>query len=274
MLAGLAALTASHTRLDARDGLALLALSTLSALGVQFFLVFCRLHDDIGSLDIPPTYELRRWLQVALPLLLTAAFQMILAQMDVLAVSAFLPPRTVAVYGVAARLSRFISLTQFAVYLALGPSLVAAHTRGERDRVRLAVAAATRWTFWPACAATLLLLAGGRWLLTLYGPGFTSAYFPLCLLSLGFLVNAASGPAMVILNMTGYHSVVSRVSGLTATGGVCLTLLLTWRFGAVGAAAASAAAMAVWNVFLAVAAQRHLGVQVFAFPLRAHKQEN
>ena len=104
----------------------------------------------------------------------------------------------------AARLARFTGLTQFAVYLALGPSLLA---------------------------------AGGRLLLALYGAGFGAAYVPLRILGVGFLINAAAGPAVVILNMTGHHYVVTRISGISALGGVCLSLLL---------------AMPVWNVWLAL----------------------
>lgn len=265
MLAGLAALALAGGRPDGRGGVTLLTVSTLLALGVQFLLVSRRLQDAVGPLEILPAYELRRWLHLSFPLLLTAGFQMILAQTDVLAVSALLSPRDVAVYGVAVKLARFISLTQFSVYLALGPSLVEAHTRGRHEAVQRAVSAATRWTFWPACAAAVLLTAGGRPLLALYGADFGPAYGPLCVLAAGFLVNAAAGPAMVILNMTGYHYIVTKVSGVSALGGVCLSLLLTWRFGVWGAASASALAMAVWNVWLALAARRHLRVHAFAF---------
>ena len=265
MLAALGALILAGARLDSRSGVALLAVSTLLALGVQFFLVSRRLHADVGFLPILPAYEVRRWLSFSFPLLLAAGFQMVLAQTDILTVSALLAPREVAVYGVAARLARFISLTQFAVYLALGPSLVEAHTRGEDEAVQRAVSAATRWTFWPACAAALLLAVGGHSLLALYGPGFGAAYGLLCILGLGFLVNAAAGPAMVILNMTGHHYVVMKVSGISALGGVCLSLLLTWRFGGWGAAAASALTMAGWNVWLALHVQKDLRVQAFAF---------
>lgn len=264
MLASLAVLTACGVRLDSRSRIALLAASTVLALGCQLFLVLRHLHDDIGFLPITPAYEMRRWLHLSFPLLLTAGFQMVLAQMDVLTVSALLSPREVAVYGVAARLSRFISLTQFAVYLALGPSLAEAHARGDHDMVQRAVTAATRWTFWPACGATLVLMACGHFLIALYGPGFSGAYVPLCILGLGFLVNAAAEPAMVILNLTGFHYVVTKVSGLTALVGIPLSLLLTWRFGSVGTAAASALAMGVWNVCLAIMAQRFLHVHVFA----------
>lgn len=274
MLAGLTALTLAGVRLDSRGGIILLTASTLPALGAQFLLVSRRLHDAVGPLEIPPAYETRRWLRLSFPLLLTAGFQMVLAQTDILTVSALLPPRDVAVYGVAARLARFISLTQFSVYLALGPSLVEAHALGRHAAVQRAVSAATRWTFWPACAAAVLLAACGRPLLAVYGAGFGAAYGPLCVLSLGFLVNAAAGPAMVILNMTGHHYVVTKVSGVTALGGVCLSLLLTWRFGALGAAAASALTMTAWNVWLALAARRHLCVNAFAFPVAVKEGRN
>ena len=261
LLAALAALLGTGVRLDSRGSVLLLTAATLAALGVHLRLVARRTRLEAGPFFSPAAYELRLWLSVSAPLLLTAVFQMILAQTDILVVSFLQPPREVAVYGVAARLARLISLTQFAVYLALGPSLVEAHLAGRRDAVQQAVSAATRWTFWPACAMGLLLATGGPVLLSLYGSGFGTAYGPLCLLGAGFLVNAAAGPAVVLLNMTGHQYVVTKVSGLTAVGGVGLSLLLTAKFGLAGAAAASALAMAAWNLWLAWEAQSRLQVR-------------
>ncbi len=273
MLAALAAAVRAGVRLDSRAGVLLLASSTLFALGIQFLLISRRSASDPGALTAPPAYALRRWLHLAFPLLLTAGFQMVLAQTDILVVSALLPPRQVAIYGVAAKLARFIGVTQFAVYLALGPSLVQAHMRGQHEAVQQAVSAAARWTFWPACAAALLLASGGRFLLSVYGPAFSPAYGPLCILGAGFLVNAGAGPVMVILNMTGHSYVVTKISGVSALGGVCLSLLLTARFGVWGAASASALAMAVWNVWMAVEVQRHLHVRAFVFRRRQHSRD-
>ncbi len=263
MLLPLALLLGGGAKIGRLGGMGLLTLSTGAALFVQFFWVRRRIVEEAGRQPVPPAYEMRRWLQDAWPLLLAAGFQMLLAQMDVLTMAALRPAREVAAYGAAARLSRMIGFWTYGVYLALGPSVANAYARGDLGTVQRTATAAVRWTFWPSCAAMALLVGFGRPLLGLYGPGFAAGYSVLCTLGLGFLVNTAAGPVMVVLNMTGRQKVVSSVSGWTALGGVVLSLLLTWRLGALGAAAASALAMAVWNVWLALWLNKHLGIHVF-----------
>ena len=267
MLAGLAALVATGQHPGSLGAVGLLLLSTLAALGAQALLVTRRFRQIVGSRkiasEIVSEHETRRWLQISFPLLLTAGFQMLLAQMDVLTVSALRPAHEIAVYGAAAKLSRFILLTMPAVYLALGPSVSAAHWRGDTPAVQRAVTAAARWTFWPSCAAAIALCVFGKFVLSAYGPGYMGAYVPLCILSLGFLLNAGAGPSMVLLNMTGHQAEVSRISGWTAVGGIAASLALTWTLGLAGAALASALAMIVWNVWLSERAGKHLGVSPF-----------
>lgn len=276
MLAGLVVLVHTNSPLSSHDTVGLLLFSTVAALGLHHALARRRLREIVGPAAFQqPEYETRRWLAVALPLLLTAGFQMLLAQMDVLTLSALRPEREVAVYGAAARLSRLILLTAPAVSLALGPLVAAAFVRGDLPAVQRAVTTAVRWTFWPSALAVTGLCVFGRPLLGLYGTGFTGAYPVLCLLSLGFLVNAAAGPSLVLMNMTGHQAVVARISGWTAAGGVTASLLLTTALGLMGAALASALAMTVWNVWLSLDARKLLGVRPFIWEQKlkaAHKQ--
>ncbi len=278
MLAGLVALVHAGLTLSSRDAVGLLLFSTVAALGLHHGLARRRLREIVGPAALltleeeTPEYETRRWLTVAVPLLLTAGFQMLLAQMDILTMSVLRPEREVAVYGAAARLSRLILLTAPAVSLALGPLVAAAFVRGDLPTVQRAVTAAVQWTFWPSALAVAGLCVFGQPLLGLYGAGFPGAYPALCILSLGFLINAAAGPSLVLMNMTGHQDVVARVSGWTAAGGVAASLLLTAALGLVGAALASALAMTVWNVWLSLSARRLLGIRAFIWQQRTFKQ--
>ena len=94
----------------------------------------------------------------------------------------------------------------------------------------------------------------------LFGEPFAVAYLPLVILLCGQLVNAATGSAGPLLNMTGHERDTARGVAVGAGVSVVLNLLLVPPFGLYGTAAATAASLATWNILLWFAVRRRLGV--------------
>lgn len=231
--------------------------------GVQF-LVFRRDMKARASADVP-IYETRRWLTVSMPLMLMGGFQMVFSQVDILTVGALLGPVSVAIFGAANRTVNFVDFILAATNVALGPEAADLHARGETAQLQKAVTTMVRMAFWPALAATIVLLVLGRYILSVFGHGYTAGYEALCVLAVGCLISAGAGPVMLLLNMTGFERVSARVLGICAVVDIVLNIAFVHEFGYLGAAWASALTMALWNVWLAVMVKRHLGIQSFIF---------
>jgi O-antigen/teichoic acid export membrane protein len=90
----------------------------------------------------------------------------------------------------------------------------------------------------------------------------------LVLLMFGFLARAATGPTEYLLNMTGNQNVVALIYGIAAIGNIGLNLMMIPVWGAIGAAAATAIAVLVSTMCLALAVRRRLGITAFIFTTR------
>ena len=79
--------------------------------------------------------------------------------------------------------------------------------------------------FWIALSLTAILIVGGDFLLQLFGEEFKEGYWVLMILSLGQLVNAATGSAAVFMNMSGMESTLKNIF-LSSTIFLLISLLL------------------------------------------------
>lgn len=244
---------------------ALVLAISLGTMGLMLAVQMAVFRRDFAreAISEPPRYDARRWLSVALPLMLMAACQTLFCQVDVLTVGALRGPRDVAVYGAANRLVSLVEFVLLAANVALGPEAAELYARGEKALLQKAVTATVRMAFWPALAATIGLIGLGRLVLLLYGHAYVAGYGAMCILAMGSLVSAASGPVLLLLNMTGFERISIRVLGVTALLDIALNIALVQRYGYFGAAVASAATLALWNIWLAMLAKRHLGIDSF-----------
>ena len=199
----------------------------------------------------PKAYEFRLWLTTALPILMVEGFYLLLAYTDVL---------DAAAVPVAGRRRGLLRGRQDA-----GAGLLHLLSRS-RPRPRIASAAITspataqgcppscaqsiKWTFWPSLAATALLLAFGRPMLSLFGPQFTDGYHLMFILAVGLLARAAIGPMERLLNMLGEQRICALVyaSAFAVNLGLCFVLIP--RLGTAGAAIATATALIVETILL------------------------
>jgi O-antigen/teichoic acid export membrane protein len=70
-----------------------------------------------------------------------------------------------------------------------------------------------------------------------------------------------------VLNMTQYASVSAWIVAMGALLNVALNIWLIPIYGTTGAAIATAASLATWNILLSIAVYRRLSIRVTAFGL-------
>lgn len=207
-------------------------------------------------------YEVRHWLRTSLPIFLVDSFFFLLASIDIILLQFFVGPEDVAVYYAATKTLALVAFVYFAVSAASAHRFSEYHVAGDKDKLAAFVA---RWTFWPSLAMTLVLLVLGEPILMLFGDGFARGYPIICVLAIGLLCRASIGPAERLLNMVGEQRVCAVVYGTALATNVALCLLLVPRLGPIGAACATATAVLMETVLLAVFVRRRLGLHVFVW---------
>ena len=150
---------------------------------------------------------MQAWLATSLPILMVWGFYTLLTTTDVLVLQQFRPADEVAHYYAASKTLTLVTFVYFAVSASAAHRFAAYHVAGDREGLAALVASSVRWIFWPSLAATLLILACGKPMLWLFGPGFTDAYPVMFILAVGLLARAAIGPAERLITMVGQQRI-------------------------------------------------------------------
>ena len=239
--------------------------AVLISLTLQAGFVFWRIRKTVPA--AAHKTDLRTWLKTALPLVFVDGTLLLFSNADILILSLFVSPAEIALYFAASRILQLVAFVQYAAAAATTQQFSALNATGHHMALEALARTTTRLTFRAAAAAAVTIYLMAPFLLQLFGDGFVGAMPILAILMIGLIVQAFSGPAESVLNMSGHE----RTTALTYTAAlllnICLNLILIPAYGAVGAAIATALSLALASLTLTFAVRKHLGISVF-FSLR------
>ena len=210
-------------------------------------------------------YAVKEWLRTSLPIFLVDSFFFLLTYIDILVLQLFVGPAEVATYYAVVKTLIIVNFIYFAVSAASAHRFSEYHIGGEHAKLAAFIRDTVRWTFWPSLAVAIVLLAAGKPILALFGPGFTEGYPLMFVLAVGLLARAAVGPAERLLNMVGEQRACAIVYAAAFATNLVLCLVLIPRLGLMGAASATATAVLVESLLLFFVTRRRLGLHAFAF---------
>jgi O-antigen/teichoic acid export membrane protein len=204
----------------------------------------------------PHTYDTRRWVQSALPLMWMLGMNMVLTSADTIMLGLMHSEDSAGRYRVAVQLAMLVSFPMTAINMAVAPELARLHACGERARLRAAAARASRASLLAGLAVAAVLGLVGSPLLGVFGTGFEAAYPALVVLALGYVVNAFSGSAGYLLIMTGRETTAAWIFTIAALANVGGNYLLIPAIGIMGAATATASTIALVAIGLWLSSRR------------------
>lgn len=270
LFALLAAAALAGQPINATSAMLALAVATWSTSLLQLALVRRALAGVVPA--GPARYEPRRWFATSLPILVVWSFYTMLAYADVLVLQQFRPPGEVAHYYAAVKTLMLVGFVHFSVSAAVAHRYTALHVAGDSAALAAFAAQTARWTFWPSLALTVVMLALGKPLLSLFGAGFADAWPWMFILAIGVLARASVGPAERLLTMVGQQGVSAAVYALALAVNVGVCALLAPAYGGAGAACATAAAIVLESTLLCLAVRRRLGVRMLAWGMPARER--
>lgn len=217
----------------------------------------------------PRAYDIGGWFKTSLPIIAVWGIYSLLTTTDVLVLKQFRPSDEVAHYYAASKTLTLVTFVYFAIAASAAHRFAAYHVAGDREGLARFTANTIRWIFWPSLAAVSLMLALGKPMLWLFGPGFVDAYPVMFVLAIGLLARATVGPGERLLTMVGQQ----RICALAYAGAFAVNLtgcvLLAKPYGGMGVAIATSAAFIVEAALLFLIARRRLGLHLFIWPRKA-----
>lgn len=214
------------------------------------------LHNRLKTIErVTPLVEIRPMLTFSSAAWATSLSSIGLVWADTVLLGLLTTPLLIGSYTVATRLVNLAVFVIVPVNAAFAPLFARQLHLGETPGLGATYSAATTWITRLALPAFVALLIFPADLLHLFGPGFATARNVTVILCLGQFVNALTGPAGTLLNMSGRVRANMANNVATLVLNVGLNLWLIPSHGIEGAAIAWSASLAVVN--LARLAQVH-----------------
>jgi len=197
--------------------------------------------------------ETKTWLSVALPFLVIGGLQIVMGRIDIVLIGIISNSKNVGMYEVALKAATLVSFSLSALNFILGPYF--SKYFSENNKVRLQKIATVSVLFNTIIAAmiSLVMILFGKGLLSfIFGAEFLGGYYSLVILIVAQLISVTSGSVALLLNMSGHEKKVLYVMAFSMTINVILNLIFIPKFGIEGAAFATLASTAVWNIYLSL----------------------
>jgi O-antigen/teichoic acid export membrane protein len=213
----------------------------------------------------PRRYDVSGWFKTASPIFAVWAFYILLNYIDVLVLRQFQPPDEVAHYYAAAKTLALGAFIHFSVAAAVAHRFATHHVAGDRAALAALAASTVRWTFWPTLLTVVGILALGKPILWLFGPGFGDGYPLMFILAVALIARAAVGPAERVLNMLGEQRRCAMVYAAMFAINFGGSLAVAEPYGSTGVATVIAIAAIIESALLFAIAKRRLGLHMFVW---------
>ncbi|MEM9410171.1 MAG: MATE family efflux transporter [Planctomycetota bacterium] len=207
-------------------------------------------------------------LELAVPIMLTQSFGLMLTQSDVWMAGAMVLPAALAVYCSAQRMLAFLTIPLQISSTALVPLVAELVSSKRKSEFQEILGLATFVAGIPSILIAVVLLQFPELILSIaFGEFYAQAAPILQVLVVGQLVCALTGPCEMVLIMGGHQKKALVVNVCASLAMVTFCPLSIWLFGIYGLAFAVSAIMAVQNIFNCWLTKRVVGVQAH-FQLR------
>lgn len=219
--------------------------------------------------------ETRQWLaekvstvsilRESMPMMVTKGSFLIINSMDVFVLGIYTNSTEVGIYSVVSTLA---ASTIFALGIMnqVIPAMIA-HYNAQKDLKTLSYVvrfASTLGALFSIPVLIILICFGKQILSILFGPQYTSGVIALNFLVTSQLVNSITGSCENMLQMTGLHMLLMKISLACGLLNLVLNISLVQYFGKEGVAAATAISLILQNVLITFMAYKKTGILTLA----------
>jgi O-antigen/teichoic acid export membrane protein len=217
--------------------------------GIAAVLALIALRRLRGKLQAKPQYRVRNLFSFSMVSWLASFASTGLIWADTIIIGIYRPSREVGIYNIATRVVLLGAFAMTPINNAFAPRIAKLYQQESMANLKRTYAAATGWILRLSLPAFVVCLVYPKELLSLFGRGFVVGASVTMVLAVGKLMDSATGPCGLMLNMSGRPalSLYDNVGVLILN--VVLNIFLIPRYGIVGAAYAWAIALWVVNIF-------------------------
>jgi O-antigen/teichoic acid export membrane protein len=219
--------------------------------------------------DAKREFETAAWTHAAVHFVALTGANLVMLNVPLIAVGLMRGPAEAALFAMASKLAILVLFGYEAVNTVLAPATAKLWAEGDTARLQRTVTFTARLALISTLPAGVVFLVAGQWVLGFFGPAYALAAPALAILTIGQILNAATGNVMLLLTMTGHQSLGAAAQMAVAAACIPLALLLVATIGVNGAALSYVIALVTVNVTWMWLVMRKVGVATTALgPLR------
>ena len=168
----------------------------------------------------------------------------------------------VAIFAVCLQLGRVMKLALSSVSNVASPIMAVAVRTGDMEGLQRAYSQSVRWAATVGIIVALGIGLGGHMILQLYGTVYAEAYGVLLVVLAARLLASLTGPTGTILNMGGDEGALMKILWLGGIASLVIGFFLIPGLGALGAAWAMFAGIAVSNLWMLLHIKKRHGLSL------------
>ncbi len=230
------------------------AISVAITVVIQLFFVFKKhLKENIEQLSS------KQILQFSSPMMLSSLMLFLLNWTDVFMLGVMKSENEVGIYNLAYKLASLSMLVIISMNVVLAPKISQLFKSGKIDELHTTIKKSTRLIILITTPIVLFLIIFSEFILSLFGNNFTQGKTALIIISLGAMINVATGNVDQILNMTNHQHILKNITIFGFILNVVLNVFLIPIYGINGSALASLFTNAVFNLICLFYIKKKLG---------------
>jgi O-antigen/teichoic acid export membrane protein len=203
---------------------------------------------DLELFQQPTRSQAKEYYKFSLPLTFNHLGNFLYNRVDILMVGLFLSEMAVGVYNIAVIVAGILALPLSAFNQLFPPIASKLYHRGDYTELEKVYQTVTRWIFTVSLFPGLAVILYAQEILQVFGQEFSTGVFVLILFTVAQLTNCLVGPSGFLLMMT-EHQHLTMVNQLSSgILNAVLNYVLILEYGFIGAAVATATALASINL--------------------------
>lgn len=199
-------------------------------------------------------------LKTSAPLILVGATSVLYSNADSVMLGWLNTSKEVGIYVVAARLSLLTSIFLHVTSSVISPRIATLFDKKSYKQLESLIQKVTTVLFFISILPLIVFALYGKPILSIWGSEFVDSYWVLLILSIGQFVNVTTGATGLTLSLCGEERIYGLISVVFAILNLVLNYLLIIRYGAVGAATATAITIISLNLVQLLLVKRKIGI--------------
>lgn len=205
-------------------------------------------------------------LSVSTPMMVSAFTSLLITTAPLFILEYYVSTDKVGLYSIAFKLSQVITVVLVVVNTIAAPKFSELFWSKKTAELQRVISQSTKMMFWSSFSLSLVMIIGADPFLGVFADAHDSAYWPLIILVISQMVNAATGSVGLFLNMSGNQKILRNTALIAMTLMFVLSFLLIPRYEITGAAISAGAGGILWNLLCILYVKRELGIVTYYYP--------